>query len=284
MKHDDYFISFNLTAGYHHVSMLPEHRKFLGFSYYIKGVKKYCVFCQMPFGLSTACYLFTKLIRPLVKLWRSEGVRSFVYIDDGVMACNNLQEAGIISNRIKSDLQNAGFLINHSKSNWVPTKHLSWLGFEFDSSSMTLKVNERKVEKFLDQCRRILQASSVSPRQVAVAVGQQLTIILHRVSNRLVQHGANRECGKRYCGPTPHAHHIARSVSNFLCYRLDKSAKISGLFCWDVYIIFFLLLQKLNPYFQNGGQKTKMVAKKRKTNTTGLIIDLQSRVICQNVH
>ena len=77
---------------------------------------------------------------------------------------------------------------------------------------------------------------------------------------------------------------LARSVSNFLCYRLDKSAKISGLFCWDVYIIFFLLLQNLNPYFQNGGQKTKVAAKKRKTNITGLIIDLQSRVICQNVH
>ena len=77
---------------------------------------------------------------------------------------------------------------------------------------------------------------------------------------------------------------VARSVSNFLCYRLDKSAKISGLFCWDVYIIFFLLLQNLIFYFQNGGQKTKMAAKKRKTNITGLIIDLQSRVICQNVH
>ena len=154
--------------------MLPEHRKFLGFSYYIKDVNKYNVFCQMPFGLSTACYLFTKLMRPLVKLWRSEGVRSFVYIDDGVMACNNLQEAGLISNRIKSDLQNAGFLINHSKSNWIPPKHLSWLGFEFDSSSMTLKVNEQKVEKFLDQCRRILRVSSVSPRQVAV--GQLLAM------------------------------------------------------------------------------------------------------------
>ena len=174
VKHDDYFISFDLTAGYHHVSELPEHTKFLGSSYCINGVNKYYVFCQMPFGLSTACYLFTKLMRPLVKLWQSEGVRSFVYIDDGVMACNNLQEAGLISNRIKSNLHNAGFLINHSKSNWIPTKHLSWLGFEFDSSSMTLKValNERKVEKLLDQCRRILQVSSVSPRQVAVAVGQ----------------------------------------------------------------------------------------------------------------
>ena len=51
-----------------------------------------------------------------------------------------------------------------------------------------------------------------------------------------------------------------------------------------IHHFFFLLLQNLNPYFQNGGQKTKMAAKKRKTNITGLIIDIQSRVICQNVH
>ena len=79
---------------------------------------------------------------------------------------------------------------------------------------------------------------------------------------------------------------VARSVRSFFyrfCYRLDKSIKIAGLFLWDVYIIFFLLLQNLNPYFQNGGQKTKMAAKNRETNITGLIIDLQSRVICQNV-
>ena len=79
---------------------------------------------------------------------------------------------------------------------------------------------------------------------------------------------------------------LARSVRSFFYrfrYRLDKSIKIAGLFLWDVYVIFFLLLQNLNPYFQNGGQKTKMAAKNRETNITGLIIDLQSRVICQNV-
>ena len=47
---------------------------------------------------------------------------------------------------------------------------------------------------------------------------------------------------------------------------------------------FFLLLQNLNPYFQNGGQKKKLPPKKRITYITGLIIDIQSRVICQNVH
>ena len=42
---------------------------------------------------------------------------------------------------------------------------------------------------------------------------------------------------------------IARSVRSFFyrfCYRLDKSIIIAGLFLWDVYIIFFLLLQNLS--------------------------------------
>ena len=58
----------------------------------------------------------------------------------------------------------------------------------------------------------------------------------------------------------------------------------SGLFCCDVYINFFLLLQNLSPYFKNGGEKTKMAAKKRKTNINRIIIDLKSRVIYQIVH
>ena len=76
---------------------------------------------------------------------------------------------------------------------------------------------------------------------------------------------------------------IARTVSNFYVTGWTKVPKFQGCFV-GMYTSFFLLLQNLNPYFQNGGQKTKMAAKKRKTNITGLIIDLQSRVICQNVH
>ena len=36
--------------------------------------RNFIFFCVLPFGLSTACYVFTKLLRPLVKHWRSMGV------------------------------------------------------------------------------------------------------------------------------------------------------------------------------------------------------------------
>ena len=53
--------TFDLKSGYHHV----EPQKFLGFEW----DSKFFVFMVLPFGLATACYVFTKLMRPLVKLW-----------------------------------------------------------------------------------------------------------------------------------------------------------------------------------------------------------------------
>ena len=41
-------------------------------------------FKVLPFGLSTASYVFIKLLRPLVGRWKSFGHISFVYINDGI--------------------------------------------------------------------------------------------------------------------------------------------------------------------------------------------------------
>ena len=66
---------------------------------------------MLPFGLSTACYVFTKLLRPLVKYWRAKGRRVVVYIDDGIGAASTLQEAVEHSTAIQADLGDAGFVL-----------------------------------------------------------------------------------------------------------------------------------------------------------------------------
>ena len=53
----DYMFSFDLKSGYHHVDIADVHQKFLG----IEWCGVYYVFTVLPFGLSTACYVFTKL-------------------------------------------------------------------------------------------------------------------------------------------------------------------------------------------------------------------------------
>ena len=78
-----WFFTWDLRSGYYYVDICAEHQTYLGFSWRFYGVPRYFTFAVLPFGLSSACFCFTKLLRPLVKRWRSMSHSSFVYLDYG---------------------------------------------------------------------------------------------------------------------------------------------------------------------------------------------------------
>lgn len=53
---------FDLKSGYHHVDIYESCWKYLGFRWDLEEIKSYLVFKVLPFGLSSACYFFTKLL------------------------------------------------------------------------------------------------------------------------------------------------------------------------------------------------------------------------------
>lgn len=59
---DCYMTKFDLKSGYHHVDITEKCQKYLGFSWN----NKYYVFTVLPFGLTSAPYIFTKclIMRP----------------------------------------------------------------------------------------------------------------------------------------------------------------------------------------------------------------------------
>ena len=69
-----YLFKFDLKSGYHHVEIFPDHRRFLAFSWDF----------VLPFGLSSAPYLFTKLLRPVITSWRYKGIPMVIFLDDGL--------------------------------------------------------------------------------------------------------------------------------------------------------------------------------------------------------
>ena len=124
----DYLFSFDLKLGYHHVDIAPSHCKYLGFAW--EG--HFYVFTVLPFGLSSACYMFTKLLRPLVRYWRAKGLRILVYLDDGLCAVAGRQKALEASELVRTTLARAGFVVHLIKSLWEPIRRLPWLGFVVD--------------------------------------------------------------------------------------------------------------------------------------------------------
>jgi len=83
---NEYLLTFNLKSGYHHVDIHPDHQKYLSLQWEAHGRVNYYVFTVPPFGLSSARYLFTKLMRPLIRHWRGRGLKAIVYLNDGIVA------------------------------------------------------------------------------------------------------------------------------------------------------------------------------------------------------
>ena len=175
----DFMITFDLKSGYHHVDINQDCWPYLGFSWKDpRGIRHFYTFRVLPFGLSTACYVFTKLLRPLVKHWRSHGRRAIVYIDDGICAASNVWEAEQHSAAIQSDLTKAGFVLNLDKSRLVPHQVGEWLGFTIDLATGCYRVPEEKIAKLKSSVVNLSDSLRVPIRAVASIVGQVMSMSL----------------------------------------------------------------------------------------------------------
>ena len=143
-KHE-YMFKFDLKSGYHHVDIFSEHQRYLGFRWDDEGTPQYDVFTVLPFGLATACYIFSKLLRLLVRYWRGRGLKAIVYLDDGIIAVKGKAKAREESERVRHDLESAGFIVNMEKSVWEPAYVIEWLGFQINLSEGKFKVPENKL-------------------------------------------------------------------------------------------------------------------------------------------
>ena len=131
------------------------------------GETKYYVFTVLPFGLSTACYLFTKLLRPLIRHWQGSGLKAILYLDDGIVAVKGRDNAVRESARVKQDLESAGLVVNIEKSVWEPTHSLEWLGLIIDLKKGEFLVPQAKLEALKVKLSETRQAKSMPAKQIA---------------------------------------------------------------------------------------------------------------------
>ena len=66
LEEGHWVFTWDLRSGYHHVDICVEHQTYLGFSWRFNGVPRYFTFAVLPFGLSSACFCFTKFVVTLI--------------------------------------------------------------------------------------------------------------------------------------------------------------------------------------------------------------------------
>ena len=136
------------------------------------------MFRVLPFGPSSACYVFTKLLRPWVSRWRAKGIRVIMYIDDGIVVSKSKSQCYEHRDMVVSDLERAGFVFNVNKCCLEPCQTGKWLGFIVDLSEGKFHVPAGKLDKLKALVGSILQLSRVPVCILASAAGQIISMSL----------------------------------------------------------------------------------------------------------
>ena len=110
---------------YLQVPIHPNHQKFLVF----KWNNSFYQFQCLPFGLSTAPRVFTKLLRPVVEFLRQIGCHLIIYLDNILLLHQDRDQLLCISQLVNQLFQHLGLLINEKKFLQIPCQQMEYLGF-----------------------------------------------------------------------------------------------------------------------------------------------------------
>lgn len=167
LQQNDYLTSVDLQDAYFSIPIHEDDQKFLKFRWNGILYKFQCV-C---FGLKSAPYLFTKVLKPVFAFFRQQNMRCSYYIDDSL----NMNKDKVVcqSNTMSMvhKLESLGFTVNYSKSALLPSQRILFFGFIIDSVEFKVFLPEEKICKILSKAKMLLEKRTVVVRELASFIG-----------------------------------------------------------------------------------------------------------------
>ena len=148
------------------IPMAPQCHQFLRFRV---GKRSYQFNC-LPFSLCTAPRVFTKMLKPVVEMLRSMGLRVVIYIDDMLLMASSRNSFIELIHLILFLLENTGFVINEKKSLLEPTQagnRISWNNHQMDIRLLGSKIKDIKQE-----AQRFLNYPNLSAQFLSQLIGE----------------------------------------------------------------------------------------------------------------
>ena len=150
----------------------------MAFSFTFDGKPRYFLFCSLPFGLSTSLYVFTKLLRPVVAHWRSQGIRISVYLYDGIGADSSKDSCSQDAQLVRVDLDRLGLLVKEEKSNFEPRQKGEHLAFILDLTNGEFSIPPGKIDHLFNLISLLLDDVSPTARDVSRITGTLISMEL----------------------------------------------------------------------------------------------------------
>ena len=177
-----FLFTYDLKSAYHSICINSSSRTLLGFSITVGGKVRYYVFNCLPFGLSTAGHIFSKVLRVVVQYWRANGHKIIMFLDDGIGGSKMYEKALLTSNIARETLISLGFLLADEKCHWNPEQKVTWLGHCLDMIAGKLFITEERIKRLEAAIEALLsqidhdQYSLVQVRALASVIGQVISL------------------------------------------------------------------------------------------------------------
>ena len=168
LQAQDWMIKMDLKDAYHQIPIHSDHQHLLTFQWEEKTYMFQC----LPFGLSVAPRVFTKLLKPVVGFLRQNGCRLIIYLDDMLMLHQDRAQLQQMAQLTCQLFESLGLIVNQKKSVLMPTQELEFLGFHLCSVTMGLSIPSEKLRKIQQDAKHMLGKESVSVREIARFVGK----------------------------------------------------------------------------------------------------------------
>lgn len=162
----DLLTKIDLRQAYHTIPMAEEHRRFLRFQW---GAEMWR-FRALPFGLSTAPWIFTMIMRAALSSLRRR-IRLVVYLDDILVMSETAESAVADTQAVIDRLTELGFFIS-SKSILSPSTQVEFLGMVLNSANMTVSLPSRKAISIAKEARYLLRNPTTTKRKAASFIGK----------------------------------------------------------------------------------------------------------------
>ena len=167
VRQNCFMCTVDIKDAYYSVAISESCQKYLKFKYQDKLFK----FLALPNGLCSGPRKFTKLLKPALAFLRNQGFIVSAYIDDIIIIDESYDACIKATVETIKLLDFLGFVIHPKKSNFVPSKGVTYLGFSINSETMNVTLPSTKVLKIKDKCSKLSMSHNLSIRDVASVIG-----------------------------------------------------------------------------------------------------------------
>ena len=156
-------------------------------------------FRALAFGLNVSPYVFTQMLKTVLRHVRRLGIRVHAYLDDWLQPSVSETLSWLHSRGLLKIILDLGFIPNWEKSELVPVQDFCFLGARFKLAQALIGPSQDNIASILQALAKLVGARQASARQLYSILGQMESMASLLPLGRAFKRSLQWELKERWC-------------------------------------------------------------------------------------